>query len=65
MSKNENIRILSLKGFFFVSNLNMFFFISGNSGQFQIGVTTVQGTNLGNQGLAGTGFDLVYAQVGC
>ena len=60
MSKNDNIRILSLKGFF-VSNLNMFFFISGNGAQFQIRVLTTAA----NTGAAGSGFDLVYAQVGC
>ena len=43
----------------------MFFFISGDGAQFQIRVTTIQQTGEGNQGLAGTGFDLVYAQVGC
>jgi len=35
--------------------------VTGNGKQFQIGVTTTAG----NQGLAATGFDLVYAQVGC
>ena len=60
MSKNENKCVLSPK-VFFVSNLNMFFSISGDGDRFQIRVTTTEG----NQGLAGTGFDLVYAQVGC
>jgi len=35
--------------------------VTGNGAQFQIRVTTTAG----NQGVAGTGFDLVYAQVGC
>jgi len=35
--------------------------VTGNGGQFQITVSTTAG----NDGAAGTGFDLVYAQVGC
>jgi len=35
--------------------------VTGDGAQFQIRVTTTAG----NQGVAGTGFDLVYAQVGC
>merc|ERR1739842_176050 len=35
--------------------------VTGDGAQFQIRVTTTGG----NQGIAGTGFDLVYAQVGC
>ena len=38
-----------------------FFFISGNGAQFQIRVVTTAA----NTGVAGTGFDLIYSQVGC
>ena len=42
-------------------NKILFLFISGNGAQFQIRVLTTAA----NTGAAGSGFDLVYAQVGC
>ena len=40
----------------------IFFFISGNGAQFQITVLT---TATANTGATPSGFDLLYAQVGC
>ena len=51
--------VFSLPGFF-VFNIDIFC-ISGTGPQFQIRVVTTAA----NTGVAGTGFDLVYAQVGC
>ena len=62
-SNNENKTGLFPPSFFFCCCFQYLFFvfISGNGAQFQIRVVTTAA----NAGAAGSGFDLIYSQVGC
>ena len=57
MLENEKKNVLYLQVFL----SPIFFFISGNGAQFQITVLTTTA----NTGATPSGFDLLYAQVGC